>query len=349
MRVKVQRLRNKAGESRDCYEDRTLDGSGWSPWSLERLLDLAARLPYEEAAVVAQGFGLAVSRADLERLCAGYARAVEGEVEQQLLAQALEPLAAASPGDAASDARVMVLQMDGVRVMGQADPQQHLCSGVEIKCALVYPQNSPSQRTRWAGVREAGDCLALVSGLVRQAGVKTGETLVAVSDGAVWIEHLCQSLGIPQVIDVFHASQYLETVLLQLGWSEAERQAERAIWLRGEVNASAWLQTYCPPPAAPQRQGWSGEAKTAIEYLEQRSNRMNYKDYKALNWPIGSGQVEGMNKHVIGSRMKRSGMQWSRSGASRMAALRVETCARPEHKITDFKTLRFSAFPVHHS
>ncbi len=316
---------------------------------MERLLDLAARLPYEEAALVAQGFGLVVSRADLERLCAGYAKEVELEVEEKLSERALQPLAEvveqASPND--SDSKVIVLQVDGVRVLGQPDPQNHQCAGIEIKCALVYPQNSPSQRTRWAGVKEAGDCLPLISGLLRQAEVKTSDTLIAVSDGAVWIENLCQSLGIPQVIDVFHATQYLDTVLIQLGWTETERTTERTIWLKGEVNALEWLKTYCPPATAPQRQNWSEEAKTAIEYLEQRSNRMNYKDYKAINWPIGSGQIEGMNKHVIGSRMKRSGMQWSRLGAARMAALRAETCAFPHRKITDFNTLRFVAFPVH--
>jgi hypothetical protein len=304
-------------------------------------------LPYEEAALVAQGFGLAVSRADLERLCASYAEEVELEVEEKLSAQALQPIAQASASDSSSSSKVMVLQVDGVRVLGQPDPHNHQCTGIEIKCALVYPHNSPSQRTRWAGVKEAGDCLAVISGLLRQAEVKTSDTLIAVSDGAVWIENLCQSLDIPQVIDVFHATQYLDTLLIQLGWTESERHIERAIWLRGEINVLEWLKTYCPPPTAPQRQDWPEDAKTAIEYLEQRSNRMNYKDYKAINWPIGSGQIEGMNKHLIGSRMKRSGMQWSRPGAARMAALRAETYANPHRKITDFNTLRFVAFPVH--
>lgn len=136
-------------------------------------------------------------------------------------------------------------------------------------------------------------------------------------------------------------------MLIQLGWTQTERDAERVIWLRGEVNANQWLKTYGPPPTGPERQNWYEEAKTAIEYLEQRFNRMNYKDYKAMNWPIGSGQVEGMNKQLIGSRMKRSGMQWSRPGAARMAALRAETCAHLHSKITDFNTLRFVAFPVH--
>ena len=167
--------------------------------------------------------------------------------------------------------------------------------------------------------------------------------MIGVSDGAVWIEQIYETLGIPQIIDVFHASQYLDTIMIQLGWSEHERQEERAIWCRGEINVAEWIKTFCPPATAHERMAWSDEAKTAIQYLEQRSNRMNYKDYKAKGWPIGSGQIEGMNKHVIGSRMKRSGMHWSRPGASRMAALRAETCAT--RKMLDFDSTRHLAFP----
>ena len=49
-------------------------------------------------------------------------------------------------------------------------------------------------------------------------------------------------------------------------------------------------------PIAPERQSWSEEARSAIQYLEQRADRMDYPAYKARGWPIGSGQVEGMNK-----------------------------------------------------
>lgn len=342
MKVKVQRLRNAAGESRDWYEDTSLDGSGWSGWCLERLVDLGARLPFEEAAEVAQGFGLEISRAEMERLCAAYSKQVEVQVEEKLKVQALQPLVEAGKTE---EGRVMVLQVDGVRVLGKPDPQTHQCEGIEIKCALVYPQSSPSERSRWAGDKEAGESLAIVSGLIRQAQVNPQDTLIGVSDGAVWIEHLYQHLGIPQVIDVYHATQYLETVMTQLGWTEAERHNERGIWLSGEVNATEWLQTFCPPPSAIDPNIWSEEAKTALQYLQQRATRMAYRDFRARNWPIGSGQVEGMNKHVIGSRMKRSGMQWSRPGAARMAALRAELYNR--RKITDFNTLRFSAFPIH--
>jgi hypothetical protein len=307
-------------------------------------LDLGSRLPFDEAAQVARGFGLAVSGAELERLSACYGHEVESAISYKLAGQSLQALGEKPKQAEGEPGRVMVLQVDGVRVLGQPDPQTHQCEGIEIKCAVIYPQNSPSQRSRWAGVKEAGECLPLLSGLLREAGVGTHDCLIGVSDGAVWIERLYQTLGITQVIDVFHATQYLEQVMVELGWSDQERLLERGIWLRGEANAEEWINTFCPPDS-PGRLHWSAPAKTAIDYLEQRAHRMAYKKFKAKGWPIGSGQVEGMNKHVIGARMKRSGMQWSRPGASRMAALRSEACS--PRKMTDFNTLRFTAFPVH--
>lgn len=54
---------------------------------------------------------------------------------------------------------------------------------------------------------------------------------------------------------------------------------------------------------------------------------MGYRDYKAKGWPIGSGQIEGANKSVIGARMKRGGMRWSQQGINRMAAMRSNQCS----------------------
>jgi hypothetical protein len=302
------------------------------------LLNLAARLPFEEAAEIAQGWGVRVSRAELERLSAKYSQSLEEGVKQHLEAMAQQPLE-----ENEQPPRVMVLEIDGVRVSGQPDPSTHQCEGIEIKAALVYAHNAPSERTRIAGEMNPQQLLPRLSGLLRESGVRVQDCLIGVSDGAIWIEQLYETLGIPQIIDVFHSSQYLDQIMVQLGWSETERNYERTLWLAGQISATQWLKTFCPPPTAPQRLSWTQEAQTAIQYLEQRANRMNYPDYKTKGWPIGSGQIEGMNKHVIGSRMKRSGMHWSRPGASRMAALRAETCAK--RRMLDFHTLRHRAFP----
>ena len=134
----------------------------------------------------------------------------------------------------------MVLEVDGVRVAGQPHPSTHRCEGIGVKTALVYPQQAPRARTRMAGVMKP-ELLPQLPGLLRAAGVQGQDEVVGVS-GAVWIEQLYQTLGIPQVIDVFHASQYLEQVMLELGWSAEERRR----WLRGEVAGGEWLGTLLP-------------------------------------------------------------------------------------------------------
>lgn len=108
------------------------------------------------------------------------------------------------------------------------------------------------------------------------------------------------------------------------------------------MNAAAWLEAHLPTPEV--WLSWPSGALTALSYLEERKGRMAYRDYRAREWPIGSGQVEGMNKSVIGKRMKQSGMQWSRAGASRMASLRAQHRAR--RPLTEHHTLRRRAFPV---
>jgi hypothetical protein len=118
--------------------------------------------------------------------------------------------------------------------------------------------------------------------------------MVRVKNGAIWIEHLFAILGIEQVIDVYHALEYAVVLMNALGWSEAEQASERCFWCKGAVNAGAWLATFAPVVRA--IPVLSDEVLQALAYLEARAARMAYKDLRAQGLPIGSGQVEGMNK-----------------------------------------------------
>ncbi len=58
-------------------------------------------------------------------------------------------------------------------------------------------------------------------GLLRFAGLTEQGVLIGLADGAVWIADLFVDLGVHRhVLDVFHASQYLETVMIALAWSD---------------------------------------------------------------------------------------------------------------------------------
>ena len=66
----------------------------------------------------------------------------------------------------------------------------------------------------------------------------------------------------------------------------------------------------------------SAEAERQVNYLENHRCRMDYRRYRANGWFIGSGIVEAGCKHVVGQRLKQSGMFWTETGASAVLNLR---------------------------
>ncbi len=63
-------------------------------------------------------------------------------------------------------------------------------------------------------------------------------------------------------------------------------------------------------------------------YLDRNRDRMRYSEYRDRGLPIGSGVVEAGCKVVVGQRLKRSGMRWSREGGQRILNLRTLAMSR---------------------
>ena len=59
----------------------------------------------------------------------------------------------------------------------------------------------------------------------------------------------------------------------------------------------------------------------AAGYFERRADSLGYAERLACGQSIGSGQVEGACKQVIGRRMKQTGARWRIRRANRMATL----------------------------
>ena len=51
------------------------------------------------------------------------------------------------------------------------------------------------------------------------------------------------------------------------------------------------------------------------EYFGNNLHRMEYPEYLAEGWCIGSGAVESACKTVVGQRLKGAGMRWGEAGA----------------------------------
>ena len=66
---------------------------------------------------------------------------------------------------------------------------------------------------------------------------------------------------------------------------------------------------------------------------------MQYGDFRAQGFFIGSGVIEAGCKTVIGARCKQSGMFWSEDGAQNILALR---CIHASHRLDQFWKYRLN-------
>jgi hypothetical protein len=329
------------------YVDASLDQSGWSPWALEQLLHLVVNHPFEEGSDLAARFGLAISSSELERLSKPYLYQCQKTLHTTLTQE--NPVQTPQPNEhpaALNNAtieqlsrRIMVLQTDGVFVLKR--PEDGHCEGMEIKSAVLYPQNAPQDRVMLAEGCAVTEFLPMLSGLAKRFCTKQ-DFIVGIGDGAAWVEDALDTLADIRITDVFHSCQYLDVLMQELNWDEPKRLVHRRAWCKGEVSAQHWLSLHLPLPD--HRQTWSKDALTALDYFTTRLEHMDYPAFKAKGYPIGSGQIEAINKNVIGNRLKRSGMHWSKSGASALAATRALSLSK--FKLASFEQLRFLAYPT---
>lgn len=65
------------------------------------------------------------------------------------------------------------------------------------------------------------------------------------------------------------------------------------------------------------------EIDTVCDYFEMHLQRMKYDQYLAAGYPIATGLIEGVCRHLVKDRLERSGMRWTLHGAQAMLHLRA--------------------------
>ncbi len=329
------------------YTETNMDSSGFLPNALEKGIDLATRMGFEEAALVANKWGLPISSSGLGRIVGTYGAIAYEEGKKAYKKLANQPLE--SIRGTKTQARRWIIQTDGTIVLERGKGKKGRLEGREVKSVVAYPLETPSERVSVSAAIPIGEFRPLAHGLLRQAGIKQEDICLGLGDGAIWVVDLLTELGCEQVLlDVYHATNYLEKVLKKLGFCEQEREKERKAWLRGDVDGKEWLSKIKRQYSITEEgfKSWAKEERQAWEYLKKSAERegMAYPEYKEEGWDIGSGQIEGYNKWAIGKRMKCSGMHWGKEGLERMAFLRSEfASAKP---ITNFHFIRLKAFPA---
>jgi hypothetical protein len=159
-------------------------------------------------------------------------------------------------------------------------------------------------------------------------GMDRADRWIGLSDGGAGLEDRLRE-NFPRVeviiLDFFHPAEKLTGLARLLHPQDEGRAEDQARWwrqlLKGEGGAvlGAVLREW----DWPRRPGLREAVDELIGYLDRQAHRMEYPEYLAHGWCIGSGAVESACKTVVGQRLKLAGMRWGEDGAHAVCHLRA--------------------------
>lgn len=308
--------------------------SALSPQLVQSIVRLGTWLPFEQVpAALAYFTGVHVGAETARRLTerAGAAQVARETAEVECLERE-QPAGPAGPA-------VQQVSADGAMVPlvgGEwAEVKTVVIGTVEM---IAGAQERPEGHTRdlsyFSRLADAATFTRLALVELHRRGTDTAGVVVAPMDGAEW-EQTFLDVHRPdavRVLDFPHALEHLGV-------------AAQATFGPGTAQSSAWLGEQAHtlkhgdpdhvlaalralPVAEANDPRAAAEARDGtLSYLAKRRAQIEYAQFQAHGYPIGSGCVESANKLVVEARLKGSGMHWARPNVDAMVALRSIACA----------------------
>ena len=163
---------------------------------------------------------------------------------------------------------------------------------------------------------------------LHRRGIEGARRVGAVVDGAVW----CQSfvdLHYPEAVrmlDFAHAAEYLTAIAQTTGVDGPLLSPAQLVEVRHALKHTGPATVLPQLRALVATQEANAELVSQLAYLETREAQLQYPQFVAEGWPIGSGMVESANKLVVEDRLKGAGMHWAEANVNPMLALRNAVC-----------------------
>jgi len=180
----------------------------------------------------------------------------------------------------------------------------------------------------FARLSDAETFADLASSEMRRRGVDRAGEVAALHDGAEGIQGFVQGhrADAVRILDFAHAAQYMSEIGVL---AQNAGIALPPTWLTEHLHQ---LKQEGPGGVLKEMQRLSEaapgeEMAEKMAYLSKREAQMQYQQYRADGWPIGSGIAESGNKLVVQARLKGAGMHWARPQVNAMLALRTTLCS----------------------
>lgn len=131
-------------------------------------------------------------------------------------------------------------------------------------------------------------------------------------------------------LDIVHASEYLWDISTAL---YGEKSSQRVDWVRYALKKflnsdvdSVIKEIDCKIDSGNLSPFEVKRLNRSLTYFKNHKHMMDYKKYLEEGFPIASGGIEGACKNLVQDRTDRSGMQWTKQGASGVISLRSVQC-----------------------
>lgn len=182
-----------------------------------------------------------------------------------------------------------------------------------------------------SGLYALEDMGVLLRRQAAQVGMERAEVWVALTDGGNGLEDFVRANfnrpDLVVILDFWHAASYLEDLAKAFQAQDAEAaQAQAGSWcslLKSEGGAAV-LAVLREWDWGRRLQRAAREQLTRVEeYFGKNVHRMEYPEYQAQGWHIGSGAVESACKTVVGQRLKGAGKRWGEDGAHEVCHVRA--------------------------
>lgn len=290
---------------------------------------LGAWMPFEQAAELMEAMrGVTVSKSTTRRMTEA-----AGSSYVQLQTEEAERLEGELPQPEKRDGKLQV-SADGVLVP--------LVGGewAEVKNLVVgVVQPAVQERGEWvvhtrqlsyfSRLMDAEQFKHAAYVEIYQRRVEGSCQVAAILDGAEWEQNLINYYreDAVRILDFPHAGQrigQIGQVLLGEGSPAAQAWTDLRLHDLKHEGPQAILEEL--RQLQEQHPHWE-VLRENLAYLEKREAQMQYPQFQAQGWPIGSGIVESGNKIVVEARLKGAGMHWERENVNAMLGLRDIVCS----------------------
>ena len=301
---------------------------------------ITATASYEEAAALAQKWGVPVTDSALHSLTRRLGSRAEAQTQEQLKTPPVEREPQRAP------TKLAVLMLDGWQVRqrgpgwGKKKTQQNRVEWHEWKTGVYYRHEQSAQTAGGRGMIEGkivvgwqGEPMEFARRLhweAQRAGLGRAQAKLVVGDGAPWIWNVAQDrwAGADEMLDFYHASQHLWDVGRAL---HGDQEATTAQWVeprRHQLRHGREKQVLAEVARLKAPRGEAGKVVLREQnYFASHAGRMNYRTIHRRGWPIGSGAVESACRQRQ-CRFKRPGQFWTAEGMRHLSSL---TEARHNH------------------